>query len=127
MDAMAESFNEATFGFRFMSLSDHELQRLRELLPKVTFTSRLGGSGFVVSFDLTKGVDLDSLCAFIDESGTDPRNYSVWISVIASSDQGGIELPAHVLAAIRRTSGGVDFSFASCLGEPSNEPAKAVG
>lgn len=114
---MGEAFQEATFGFRFMSLSEGELGRLRELLPGVTFTARSRSAGLVVSFDLTEGFDLDSLCAFIAESGAQPKTYSVWISVVASSDQGGVALPSHILAVVRRTSGGVDFSFASCLGD----------
>ena len=116
---MAESFEDITFSFRFLSLSDHELGRLQELLPGVTFTARSRGASLVVSFDLNENVDLDSLCAFIGESGTDPAKYSVWISLVASADQGGVALPAHVLQAIRRTSGGVDFSFVSCLADIS--------
>ena len=114
---MAESFSEVTFGFRFMALSQREFGRLQELLPDVTFTSRPRGTGYVVSFDLSEGLDLDSLCAFISESRVDPTAYSVWISLITSSDQSGVALPAHILAVVRRTHGGVDFSFASCLGD----------
>ena len=118
---MVESFNEATFGFRFMALSDDELRRLRELLPNVTLTSRSRGERLVVSFDISEEFDLDALCTFIRESGADPTMYSVWISLIAATDQGGIAVPVHILAVIRQTSGGVDFSFASCLGNGSSE------
>jgi len=120
---MADAFQEATFGFRFMSLTEDELGRLRELLPSVTFTRRSRGSGLVVSFDLTEGFDVDSLCAFIAESGVQPNTYSVWISLIASGDQGGVALPLHILAIVRRISGGVDFSFASCLGDSPGTPS----
>lgn len=114
---MAESFRDETFGFRFMSLSEREFRRLQSILPSTPMTSRSRGTGFVVSFDLTEGFDLDALCTFIDESGVHSSTYSVWISLIASSDQGGVALPQHILAAVRRTSGGVDFSFVSCLGD----------
>ena len=116
---MAEAFHEETFGFRFLSLSDRQFRRLQELLPDVSFTSRSRTTGLVVSFDLTEEFDLDSLCAFISESGVDAKTYSVWISLIASRDQGGVTLPPHILTAVRRTSGGVDFSFVSCLGDDS--------
>jgi hypothetical protein len=117
---MAESFNEATFGFRFMALSPDELQRLQELMPKVIITARARGESSVVSSDITEGFDLDALCMFIRESGVDPKMYSLWISLVAAMDQGGIAVPEHILAVIRRTSGGVDFSFVSCLGNDSS-------
>lgn len=120
---MAESYQEEIVGFRFMSLSDHEFRKLQELLPDVTFTSRFRDRGLVVSFDLSEDFDLDSLCAFISESRVDPKTYSVWISLIASSDRGGVALPSFALAAIRRTSGGLDISFASSLedAEPNRD------
>ena len=114
-------FNESTFGFRFLSLSDQEFLRLQELLPRVAFTARHRGNRAVVSCDVDEKLDLDSLCAFLSESKIDPNTYSVWVSLIASGDQGGVALPARVLALIRRTSGGVDFSFASCLGNCQEE------
>ena len=116
---MADSFCETTFGFRFLSLSEYELSRLRNLLPNVHFTSRPRGAAFVVTFDLNEDFELDPLLEFISESRIDQSMFSIWISLISSSDQGGVALPSHVLAVIRRTSGGVDFSFASCLGNGS--------
>jgi hypothetical protein len=118
---MADTFQEATFGFRFLCLSGPELSRLRQLIPAVRLTTRPRPEGFVVSFDLTECFDLESLCAFIVDSGVGTETYSVWISLIASGDQGGVALPAHVLRAIRQTSGGVDVSFASCLGDAASE------
>lgn len=118
---MAASFQEATFGFRFISLSSRELDRLQELLPTVALTSRFKSAGFVVSFDVTEEFDVDSLCTFINESQVDSRMYSVWISLITGTDQGGISLPAHMLTLVRRTFGGVDFSFASSLGDGIND------
>jgi hypothetical protein len=118
---MADTFQEATFGFRFLCLSEPELSSLRQLMPAVRLTVRPRAAGFVVSFDLPESFDLESLCSFIADSGVDARTYSVWISVICSGDQGGVEVPAHVLKVMRRTSGGVDISFASCLGDAPSE------
>jgi hypothetical protein len=90
-------------------------------MPAVQLTVRRRAAGSVVSFDLTEYFDLESLCSFIADSGVDAKTYSVWISVVCSGDQGGVELPEHVLKVIRRTAGGVDISFASCLGDAPGE------
>jgi hypothetical protein len=116
---MAESFNEATFGFRFMALSPDELQRLQELMPKVIITARARGESSVVSFDITEGLILmRCVCLSVNRGWT--LRCIVWIFLVAAMDQGGIAVPEHILAVIRRTSGGVDFSFVSCLGNDSS-------
>ena len=74
------------------------------------------GETQIISFDLTEDLDLAALYAFIGESSPIPNTYSVWISLVASKDQGGVALPEWLLEVIRKTGCGVDFSFASCLG-----------
>ena len=108
---MMETFDKATYGFRFLSLSESGIQRLQELMIDVNLTVRQRESKLIVSFDLDERCNLDLLCKFISESGVDPTTYGVWISVIAELDRGGISLPLNILDVIRRTAGGVDFSF----------------
>jgi len=121
---MIESFQDVTFGFRFTSLSNAKVSEFKALLPSVNFTSRTRGADLVVSFDLTENFDMESLCKFIKQSGIARDTYTVWISIVASGDQGGVALPGYILNVIRETSSGVAFSFVSCLQENSQSSNK---
>jgi hypothetical protein len=123
---MTEIFQDVTFSFRFMSLSDRELVRLCTLLPGPKLTSRPRGAGLVVVLELAEDFDIGSLRAFMVECQIDPDTTSVWISLTTSGDQGGVSLPQHVLDIVRRTFCGVDFSFASCLGDDPGESGNPV-
>jgi hypothetical protein len=69
--------------------------------------------GTTVAFELSKDVDYEALLVFLDSSHIDSNNYSVWVSVVTSSDHSGVSVPDYVLKLIRRTKGGLDFSFVS--------------
>lgn len=103
-----------------MALTENELSRLRNLMPRVQFTARQRGAGLVVTFDLGEDFEIGPLLEFIATTQGTESMYSVWISLTSSGDQGGVSLPAHILAVIRETSCGVDFSFAACLEDSSS-------
>jgi hypothetical protein len=66
---------------------------------------------FVAAFDLIDGMDLEPLYGFIDAASLKPDSYSIWISLLTSSDHDGLSLPSHILEIVRRIKVGVDFSF----------------
>ena len=106
-----------TFAFRFVGLSEASLTKLQDVLGALFLTVRSFKEGFVVSLDITEKTDLEPLYRLLSENLIDSSNYSVWISVVTDSDHGGASLPNYVLDLIRRTKGGVDFSFVACLGD----------
>lgn len=114
---MTKAYCDTTFGYRFLALTENEFSLLRSKLPKVQFTARQRQAGLVVSFDLDVSFELGPLLEFIEEAQPSENMRSVWVSVTSSSDQGGVSLPAHVLAVIRKTSSNVDFLFSACLEE----------
>jgi hypothetical protein len=105
------------FWFRFTSLSDKDLKTLQDLLPTIPFTIRKKGDVSVVSFEIVAGMDLEGLYTFLAQVRIDPSTYSVWISVVTSSDHSGVSLPPYVRDLVRNTSGGIDFSFTAALGD----------
>ncbi len=111
-----DTTREETFAFRLLGLPEMAIEQLRMVLPEVPLTVRKRDDSFVVSFDIGEEMDLEPLYSFLESKSLDPRTYSVWISVTTESDQSGVSVPDHVLRVIRRTSGGVDFSFLACLG-----------
>lgn len=109
---------------RFMALSERTLQGLRGALPETDLQLREHEAGTTVVFKLSETVDYEPLCRFLDESDIDPSQYSVWVSVVTASDHSGVSVPDHVLRLIRRTKGGLDFSFVS-LGPDDSEVPEA--
>lgn len=71
----------------------------------------------VIMLVLDEGSNLEPLYEFLDVEDLDSKTYSVWVSVVSSSDHDGISLPQHILDLIRRTKCGVDFSFVASLGD----------
>lgn len=106
------------FWFRFTSLSDKDLKKLQGLLPTIPFTIRKKGDVSVVSFEIAAGMDLEGLYTFLAQVPIEPSTYSVWISVVTSSDHSGVSVPGYVRDLIRRANAGIDFSFTACLGDP---------
>jgi hypothetical protein len=111
-----DTSREEIFGFRLTALTDHQVKRLQQQLPEVHLTVRKKETGSVVSFDVTATTRLQGLYEFLAEASLDPESYSVWISVVTSSDHSGVSLPPYVRDLIRNTSGGIDFSFTAALG-----------
>ena len=74
--------------------------------------------------ELDERSNLEPLYQFLDAEPLDPKTYSVWVSVVSSSDHDGISLPEYILDLIRRTKCGVDFSFVASLG-PDDEGDEA--
>jgi hypothetical protein len=109
---MAEiEFREEEFSLRFIKLSPGIAGRLRERLSGFEMESRRPD---VISLPLRAGTDYRPLLDFIASETLDPTTYSVWASIVTSSDHGGISLPPHVLMVVRETRAGVDFSFVAC-------------
>jgi hypothetical protein len=111
---MKSAFHKEKFSFRFTKLEPDVASRLRESISALEPQSRIPT---VVSLPLTEGANLDSLYSFLERESLDSTTYSVWTSVLSSSDHDGLSLPSHVLEVIRRTRAGVDFSFVACLGD----------
>jgi hypothetical protein len=109
------TFHEEEFSFRLIQLSPEAAARLRDSLSNFTIQSRRAD---VVALVLRADTDLRPLYEFLKSERLDPSTYSVWISVVSSSDHDGVALPKFVLDVIRHTECGVDFSFVGCLGGP---------
>jgi hypothetical protein len=107
-------FHEEEFSFRLTHLSPESVARLRSSLPNFEIQSRRADIAAVV---LREHIDPEPLYEFLKSEGSDPSTYSVWVSVVSSSDHDGASLPKHVLDVIRSTQCGVDFSFVGCLGD----------
>jgi hypothetical protein len=112
------TFHEEEFSFRLTHLSPESAVRLRASLSNFEIQSRRAD---IVALVLREQVDLEPLCRFLKEEGLDPSTYSVWVSVVSSSDHDGVSLPKYVLDLIRSTQCGVDFSFVGCLGDPAED------
>jgi hypothetical protein len=111
MTMVEDTSRRERFSFRFIALSDAAVDALRRALPDAPLRTRKHDTHTTAVIDLSETLDLDPLYAFIDESGAPPSSYGVWISVVTASDHSGVSVPPHVLDLIRRTRGGVDFSF----------------
>lgn len=105
------AFREEEFSFRFTGLTPNTARHLRERLTGLEMESRIPE---VVSLPLRAGTDYGPLLEFLASEHLDPATYSIWASVVTSSDHGGISLPTHVLEIVRETLAGVDFSFVAC-------------
>jgi len=112
-------FHRERFKFRFISLDDAAIARLRAFLPEADLRVHTRDSGAVVTLLLTETLDRNALYAFLDGENLNSGQYSVWTSVVSSSDQDGVALPDYVLDIIRNTRCGADFSFVGCLDDPS--------
>jgi hypothetical protein len=108
---MQPGFREEEFSFRFTKLMPDVAVRLREQLGGLQLESRRPD---VVAFRLQETTNCEALFAFLESESLDPGGYSVWVSVVTSSDHGGVSLPPYILDIVRRTRAGVDFSFVAC-------------
>ena len=115
------SYHKESFRFRFTKLSSNTALRLRNTILDIELHSRKPD---VILFVLDDSSNLEPLYQFLESEPLDPKTYSVWVSVVSSSDQDGISLPPYILDIIRRTKCGVDFSFVASLGS-DNESDEA--
>ena len=106
------TYHKETFRFRFTKLSSGAALRLRSSIVNIELESR---KPEVILLVLNEGSDLEPLYRFLDAEVLDPKTYSVWVSVVSSSDRDGVSLPQYVLNIVRRTRCGVDFSFVAAL------------
>lgn len=105
------AFREEEFSLRFIRLTPDIAGRLRQRLSGLELESRRPD---VISVPLRAGTDYRPLLEFIASGPLDPTTYSVWASIVTSSDHGGISLPSFVLEIVRESGAGVDFSFVAC-------------
>jgi hypothetical protein len=115
------SYHKEGFSFRFTKLSPSMALRLRNALTDIELQSRRPD---VIVLELDERTNLEPLYQFLDAEPLDAKTYSVWASVVSSSDHDGISLPEYILDLIRRTKCGVDFSFVASLG-PDDEGDEA--
>lgn len=106
------AFREEEFSFRFIKLTTDVAGRLKQRLSGFDLESRRPE---VVAFPLRETADHGPLFAFLESEALDPSTYSVWVSVVTSSDHGGVTLPPYILDVVRKTRAGVDFSFVACI------------
>jgi hypothetical protein len=107
-------FREEEFSFRFTKLSLDAADRLRKSLGGFKIESRRPD---VVSLRIGEATNLEPLYAFLEREAFEPGTYSIWVSLVTSSDHGGVSLPGYILDLARRARAGVDFSFVACLDE----------
>jgi hypothetical protein len=106
------TYHKETFRFRFTRLSSSVALRLRNSILHIELESR---KPEVILLVLDEGSDLEPLYKFLDAEVLEPKTYSVWVSVVSSSDHDGVSLPQYILDIVRRTKCGVDFSFVASL------------
>jgi hypothetical protein len=116
--ATKAEFHKERFLIRFIGLTPDLESRLRGGLTGFDIRSRVPG---VVVISLPESLSLKPLYDFLETASLAPSTYSVWASVVSSSDHDGVSLPPYVVEVIRRTQCGVDFSFVACLGS-SEDP-----
>ena len=109
-------FREEAFSFRFIQLAIGTAERVREQLGNFKQEFRRPD---VVSLAIDETSNLELLYAFLEQESLPSGTYSVWISLLTSSDHGGVSLPDYILELVRRTRVGVDFSFVACLDDVS--------
>lgn len=108
-------FREEQFSFRLTQLSSETAERLRRRLPNVAFSSRR--ADVMVWDSLSPDTDFSALYTFLASEPLKPASYSVWVSVVSSSDHDGVSVPPYILDLVRNTRCGLDFSFVACLGD----------
>jgi hypothetical protein len=69
--------------------------------------------GDVTLLEIRDAVDVARLCSIPDIPLLGPPEIEVLASVVTESDNGGIDLPPHVLELVRRTHCGLGLSFSS--------------
>lgn len=111
-------FRAEEFSFRFTKLTPASAERLRNSLAGFQIESRRPD---VVALVIDATTDIRPICAFVESEALEAGTYSIWASVVTSTDHGGVSLPAFVLDLARRTGAGIDFSFVACLDEADDE------
>ena len=106
-------FRDEEYGFRLTGLTPDMQNRLRTALPNFEIGSRDPRVALVI---LRADQDLQPLYSFLEKEDVEPTSCSVWVSVVSSRDHDGLQLPKRIVDLIRRTKGGVEFSFVACLG-----------
>lgn len=107
-------YRKEEFWFRFTNLDGNLGAELRRHLSNMDIESNQED---VVSIAIVETTDIAPLCKFLQQERVDPGSYMMWISLVTSSDHGGIELPDYVLKLVRLTDCSVGFSFVACLDE----------
>lgn len=115
------SYHNESFRFRFTKLSSDTALRLRKTITDFELESR---KPEVILLVLHENSNLEPLYQFLEAEALNPETYSVWVSVVSSSDQDGISLPQYILDLVRRTKCGVDFSFVASLGSDEEDEDK---
>ncbi len=114
-------FHRERFKFRFLDLTEDAVARLQGFLPEAHLRIHSLQTGASVTFLVTENLNREGLYSFLNSEPLDPQRYSVWVSVVSSSDHDGVALPGYVLDIIRRTQCGADFSFVGCLEDPAED------
>ncbi len=117
------SYRKETFSLRFFNLSVEMEADMRSALPGAEVKPRR--ARHVLLFDLAEGMDLTRLIVAADALRLGPDQFEVIASLVTTSDNGGIELPPHILNLIRRTACSVSFSFVDV--GPDDEDAHGEG
>lgn len=116
-------FHDEEFAFRLTGLTAEMQDRLRAALPNFEIGSRDPRVALVI---VRADQDLQPLYSFLETEDVEPTSCSVWVSVVTSGDHDGLQLPESIVDLIRRTKGGVEFSFVACLG-PEEETSEGDG
>lgn len=116
-------FHDEEFGFRLTGLTAEMQSRLRTALPDFEIGTRDPQVALVI---IRADQDLQPLFSFLEMEEIEATSCSVWVSVVSSGDHDGLRLPERVVDLIRRTKGGVEFSFVACLG-PEEDTDKTDG
>jgi|ERR1700689_4847630 hypothetical protein len=88
------SFHKEEFSLRFAHLSSNTASRLRNRIQNVEIQSR---QPEVISLLLHENANLKSLYEFPESETLDANTYSVWVSVLSSTDHDGVRLPKYIL------------------------------
>lgn len=100
------------FWFRFMSLTQTQVQALKDRCTRVEARPKRNAPGqFVASFPLNQDSAYDWLLSFIQTNNIANSEYGVFVSILTKHDSEIVTLPAFVLDVHRRAGGQIDFSF----------------
>ena len=100
------------FWFRFMALSETQVQALRDYCVSAVVRPKRNRPGqFVASFRLSHASVYDWLPSFIQNYDIAASEYGVFVSLVTKHDSEIVTLPAFVLDVHRRVGGQIEFSF----------------
>jgi hypothetical protein len=106
------AYRKERYRLRLFGLSADMQAEIRAALPGPEVKSRRSGQETnILLFDLHEAMDLSALLRTVDTLQLEPEHFAVSASVVTTSDNGGIDLPAYVLDLIHRARCSVGFSF----------------